>query len=60
VFPVRTYDEALEAWLRGYARMRTKLSEQGGVSQEELRRFAPPGRERTADAVHDEMRRQKG
>jgi len=38
---------------------REHQSEKGGVSREEMRRFARPGQQRLADKVHAEMQRQK-
>jgi len=59
ISPVRTYDEAIAAWLRGNARQRSRLAEQGGLNREELRRMAGPGRQAVADAVFTEMQRQR-
>ena len=59
ISPVRTYDEAIAAWLRGHARRRSRLAEQGGLNREELQRLAGPGRQAVADAVFTEIQRQR-
>jgi hypothetical protein len=58
ILPLTTYEDALAAWRRGYARQRARLQEQGGIGHDELRRIAPE-KQGGADAVYDEMERLK-
>jgi predicted transcriptional regulator len=56
---IRNYEEATAAWQRSNDRQRARLNSQGGLSREEMHRFAGQNKEKLADEVHAEMRKIK-